>query len=88
MFVAPLEPALNDTLPLSLTMSLIKGTVVVALAVTPVESNIAFAVCTVPPFVDAAVIPPNVTKELAVFRSDIVVLEAYNGVKNPLAVDI
>ena len=53
----------------------------------PVESKIAFDVCTVPPTVDAAVVPANVTKASDSFKSAIVAELAYNGLNNPVVED-
>ena len=87
ILVEPPEPALNVAEPVSFTISVSNGIELTALAVTPVESKIAFDVCTVPPNVDAAVVPANTIKESDSLKSAIVAELAYNGLNNPVADD-
>jgi hypothetical protein len=86
ILVKPAFPALKDNEPVNLAISVSKGTIPVFLAVTPVESKIAFDVCTVPPEVDTVEVPEVVTKLSTSVAEAMVESAVYNGLNNPFTV--
>jgi hypothetical protein len=86
MLVDPPLPASKDSEPVNFIISVSKGTVLVFLAVTPVESKTAFGVCILPPDVDTVEVPETVTKLSTSVAEATVESAVYIGLNTPFTV--